>query len=72
MYLDLSWRLATGHSPMEISRFRCEHPEDPDKCLTYGSVDQLGAVIEVDRDPSRHYLPVLLLFIPPVEHPKKQ
>lgn len=67
VYLDWSWRIATGVSPMEIGSFRCEHPVNPNACLTYGGVDQYGGEIKVERDPVKWGHQVMPLFILPKE-----
>jgi hypothetical protein len=67
MFLDLSYRLATGNSPMEIGSFRCEHPKSNHLCLRYGHIDQNGAQIEVEDKPDEWEEEVLPLLIVPVE-----
>lgn len=67
MFIDLSLRLTDVVSPMSIMSFRCAHPSDNSKCLTYGHVDDYGAEITDNSDPTRDYLSVLPLFCPRIK-----
>ncbi|MDD5590128.1 MAG: hypothetical protein PHQ47_03065 [Candidatus Portnoybacteria bacterium] len=63
MWLDLSMHEANGRSPMGIWSFRCENPEDPQGCITYGGVCEYGAEIKESK-PDSDCERVMPLFIP--------
>jgi len=64
-YMDLSMRLATGDSPMQIWDFHCPHTSSNASYIKYGHDDQYGGRIKVVKANNRRiqYGRILPLFI---------